>query len=98
MGVSPIKRHRENGGYWSTISDVELDKAFGLNNKDELADGDLAYVQNKPDGPNVTGTGQLLARYVRYDDTTGVWQFFGSSWSAKSEDVEIVRKVTVIWA
>lgn len=93
-----IKRHGPEGGHHRTATDDELDAAFGLNRKDNLVNGDLAYVRNRPGGPNITGTGTLLAQYIRYDDTSGAWEFFGSSFSAKSSDVEIVRRVTVVWA
>ena len=92
-----VKRHRAGSDDYRIASDDELDEAFGLNRQDALKDGDLAYVRNKPDGPNHFGTGTPLAKYVAYLDGRGAWMVFGSTWFAPAEDVEIVRRVTVVW-
>lgn len=93
-----VKRHRVGGDAYRLASDAELDEAFGLNRKDQWKDGDLAYVRNKPDGPNITGTGTPLARYIDYRNGDGAWEFFGSAFSAPAKDVEVVRRVAVVWA
>lgn len=93
-----VDRHRAGGNADRLASDDELDEAFGLNRKDTLKDGDLAYIRNKPDGQNHFGTGTPLAQYVDYLDGRGAWMVFGSTWFAPAEDVEIVRRVTVVWA
>ncbi|MFI5840516.1 hypothetical protein ACIA8K_12490 [Catenuloplanes sp. NPDC051500] len=94
MTPRPIKRHGPSGGYWPSLSDAELDKAFGLNEPDTLKHDDLAWVRS----PN---QGHLkLAQYIDRDGDgkSAYWAYFGTDWTDRPEDVEMVRRVAVIWA
>ncbi|MEV4642797.1 hypothetical protein AB0J80_36195 [Actinoplanes sp. NPDC049548] len=98
MGVNPIKRHRENGGFWPTISDVELDKAFGLNDITKLVHGDLAYVREI--GGRERFGAIKLGQYRDHDGDgeDAYWAFFGTDITLRADEAEVIRKVTVIWA
>jgi hypothetical protein len=97
--VSAIRRHRKAGSTHETATDADLTQAFGPDRMAPPEHNDLLLVKNKPNGMNLGGgpTAIVLCRFVDYDGDGGHCQFFGTEWTCRLADVEVVQKVMQVW-
>jgi hypothetical protein len=95
--VSAIRRHRQGAGHHEVASDEELDRAFGLDRPPIPKHNDLLLIRRKDSGATI-GDGAILVRYSDQPDMGDPHcQFFGTEYTCRLDEVELVQVVTQVW-